>query len=275
MKCIICDDFDMQHYFNKIYYGRQYEFVKCPRCGMVIDKTIYEMDSEDWEKVNNIHIRMYNPTDKNNELKRHENRLIPQAGFISDLYLNGIISKDDRVVDYGCGDGLLTRMVDNLLPNYAKDRFSLIGKYEKYLQGEGNDYYEDSDMLSESFDVVISLAVLEHMIGFDDIDGFFCLVNNTGMAIIHTLICEEVPQDPEWFYIWEPFHCTLWTNKAMEQVFNRYGFVGCSYHTEAKIWIFYKDLDKYEYSKSKRDMLRGSSVYKRGFIDYWKQKPYR
>ncbi len=147
--------------------------------------------------------------------------------------------------------------------------------YEQYLRIKEKDcYYDEADMNEKSFDLAICSAVLEHMIGRNDVDRFFNLVKDDGIAIIHTLICETVPQDPNWFYINMPVHCTLWTNDAMSRIFNQHGFVGCAYHLPSKMWLFFKNKEKYNICKEVSTHIPGEWTFSDTFVDYWKVSPY-
>ena len=88
------------------------------------------------------------------------------------------------------------------------------------------------------------------------------------------MICEEVPCDPNWFYL-ATVHCTFWTNKAMTIWYNEHNFKGCAYNLEAQMWLMFKDKNIYEKLKSKVKNLSGSWTLSDNFVDYWKVKPYR
>ena len=280
MRCFICKDAQMQPYFKKTYDSSKgpFEFVICPKCGMVIDKTVYEMDASEWAEINDENMEFQGEMDSQNSLwNRRLGRIKPQAKFLAELFYNKLFEAGIKSVDYGCGDGLLSDMVGEIYSELTgnKEKADLIGKYERFLDTKDEHYYLDSDMKNGSFDLVVSAAVLEHMIGMDDVDRLFGLVSPTGTAIIHTLICEEVPRDPEWFYIWKPFHSTIWSNKAMSIIFKQYGFLGCAYHVQSKMWLFFKDSEKYVKAKSIAGKVDGEWVFSENFVDYWKQKPYK
>ena len=148
-------------------------------------------------------------------------------------------------------------------------------KYEKFIRPEGDsDYLNDEDMKPGGFDAVVSCSVFEHLLGRPDVDEIIGLLNDRGTLCMHTLVCEEVPQDPGWFYLLGG-HCTLWTNKSMALLFEQYGFAGCAYHVEGRMWFFFKDRQRFEQLRSKAPSIPGEWVFSDKFVDYWKQKPYR
>lgn len=92
-----------------------------------------------------------------------------------------------------------------------------------------------SEVIAGSFDFLMSSSVFEHLLGNrGDVDKVIGLVKPDGVMGLHTLICEEVPRDPEWHYLL-PVHCTLWMNAAMSIVFEKFGFRHCSYNVEAQV----------------------------------------
>lgn len=144
-----------------------------------------------------------------------------------------------------------------------------------WLWGGGKSYYTDENIKSRSFDVVVSCSVIEHLVGMEQIDEFFSLAKPEGTICLHTLICEEVPNDPDWFYLTPEGHCTIWTNRAMSEIYKKGNYIGCAYHLESQMWFFFGDCVRYETLKTTKDHILGTWFFSDQFIDYWKQKPYR
>ena len=138
----------------------------------------------------------------------------------------------------------------------------------------GGGYIADEEVIPNSFDAVISCAVFEHLHGKNDVDAILNLPNEHGILFLHTLICEEVPKDPDWFYLGTS-HITLWTNAAMTRLYDAWGYVGCAYNVDARMWMFFKDKEQYLNMQAKKDFVDGTTIFSEHFIDYWKQKPYR
>ena len=109
---------------------------------------------------------------------------------------------------------------------------------------KGGGYLSDNEVIPNSFDAVISCAVFEHLFGKSDVDAILQLLNEHGILFLHTLICEEVPKDPDWFYLGAA-HVTFWTNAAMTHIYNTYGYAGCAYNVDARMWLFFKDKEEY------------------------------
>lgn len=265
MNCFVCGK-EMISYFVKNGGGTISDFVRCPTCGMVINKTMYEMPIQEWMQKNEELHSEYQGTDEMKNDPKWLDRINTQGEVISQLYDLNIFSSAGRCIDYGCGDGKLA--------DYVNREQQLILKYDKYM-GQGKDgYLEDEEVESGGFDVVICCSVLEHLIGKVEVERVFDLISDSGALCLHTLVCEEVPQDPDWFYLLA-VHCTLWTNRAMEILYRNHGFIGCAYHLEAQMWFMFRNKKQFQRLQNAKRKLKGTWFFSDKFVDYWKQKPYR
>ena len=278
MNCLICGTTEMNPYFDKKYDDSVHSFLCCHECGLVINKTVYEMSSAEFKQINDWHkLTQGSSIQDTSNFEKRCKRLEPQADLIARLFFYGIFEEGMKAVDFGGGDGLFSEMCNKKYTELKQHepQHLLIKTYEKFLMQDKKDLYFDvSDMIPKSFDLVISSAVLEHMIGEKEINDFFELTKNNGTVIFHTLICEKVPRDPDWFYIRKPVHCTLWTNRAMSKLYNKYGYVGCAYHLPSKMWLFFNDDIKFNLLKKCKDNIPGKWSFSKHFVDYWKNEPY-
>ena len=156
----------------------------------------------------------------------------------------------------GAGDGKLSAFVGG----------DWLKKFDAYMARPNENYLSAEELTPASFDFVITCSVFEHLIGAADVEKIFALLKSNGTMALHTLICEEVPRDPNWFYL-QPVHCTFWTNAAMKKIFTQYDFKACAYHVEARLWFMFRDAEKISLPK---DFIAAND-----FVDYWKVKPYR
>lgn len=283
MKCFICNG-EMKPYFSKkmgLSKRGMHEYMRCEKCGIVIDRTAYEQDIDQIKEDIIIAHTSYQKSDINPDTDLNWiERLNRQAKLLVQFYSEGIFQTNIRVVDYGCGDGKLSEYFQQkcrvLLDHKAANECSpKILKYDKYMKPDNdNSYLSDCEMQQGMFDVVITCSLLEHLIGKKDIDEVFCLLNDRGTFCLHTLICEEVPRDPDWFYLLEG-HVTLWTNAAMKYIYKQYKFVGCAYNLETRMWFFFRDRKLFHKLIEKEKMLDGVWETSTDFIDYWKCSPYR
>ena len=287
MKCFVCGG-EMKPYFKKKIAARYLqnldalEYVRCEHCGMVVSKTLYEMSREELSKfIYNDHKDYFSSTSRQEEVDpRWLQRLDLQAALFAELLRYGVFDYGWRTIDYGAGNGLLANKVNALLTLHKYGSRSMaqevwLKKYDEYMEPLDENYLTSEEVTESSFDFLVSSSVFEHLFGNrGEVEKVIGLLKPDGIMALHTLICEEVPQDPEWYYL-VPVHCTLWTNKAMQIVYQKSGFIGCGYNVEARMWIFFRNADAWNKLKACRDSLSGTWVLSEDFVDYWKCKPYR
>lgn len=273
MKCIVCGS-EMKPYFKKQDMNRLRHFVKCGNCGLVIDETTYELEPLIREKENSEFHKAYQGHDNNIVDPKWIDRLEKQSMVFVQLFYENIFPMNLNIVDYGCGDGKLSNFFHRQIKRENTKALAEIKKYDKYMNIKNDqDYLTDADMKQQSFDVVITCSVFEHLIGKEDIEEILGLLNENGIFCLHTLVCEEVPKDPDWYYLL-PVHCTIWTNKAMEILYKNNGFKGCAYNVEARMWFMFKDKEIYRKLEENHKRVEGTWIFSKNFVDYWKQKPY-
>ena len=66
------------------------EFERCSNCGLVINRTLYEMTAKEWEEVNYIYHDGYQGTDENADDPKWLSRLKSQAEVFAGLFDCGI-----------------------------------------------------------------------------------------------------------------------------------------------------------------------------------------
>lgn len=236
------------------------EYVRCENCGLVVAKTLYEMPSTQWQKLNHECHAAYQNSDANAVDPNWLPRLKTQAELLSALKNFGVI--DLPAVDYGAGDGKLSDFVSG----------DWLKKFDEFMARPDENYL--STLTPKTFNFVITCSVFEHLLGRRDVEKIFGLLTDKGTAAIHTLVCEEVPRDSSWFYLL-PVHATFWTNDAMKKIFAQYNFVGCAYHVEARLWLLFRNEKIFSRLKICADKIQGTLVTANNFVDYWKTKPYR
>jgi hypothetical protein len=89
---------------------------------------------------------------------------------------------------------------------------------------------------------------------------------------LHTLAMEEIPQDPDWFYLL-PVHSTFYTNKSMQLLFEQWGYQASIYNVNARMWFWFKSKPDIEetirYANNRTS--DPSYIFMNKFIDYWKE----
>ena len=180
------------------------------------------------------------------------------------LSKNGLIDLDDAV-DYAGGYGTLSK----ILKKYLNTGLSV---YDPLIQDAGQDFYIQLRP-GQKFNLVITSALFEHLTTralFDEINE---LVTDSGCLFLHTLVCENVPKDPDWFYIEPPVHCAVHTNKSMSLLMEQWNYQSSLYCPAAKSWVLFKE-DKADIQAKieaiNKEFQTEYIIYKKGFVDYWK-----
>jgi hypothetical protein len=272
MNCIVCGGVG-RAYFNKAYteppfdeYMRsigpvQYE--RCDACGFVFSRTHRELDLRTWQTLNerfHCHIHSLPPGTHGNQPPYAE-----QAMMLRLLSSNGLIDGSD-MLDYAAGFGTLSR----LLQRYFGMDLPL---HDPYVKSAGAGRYVGSEDLRQ-YGTVVNSAMFEHVRDRDDLDRVHALVRPVdGCMVVHTVVCERVPADPDWFYLRAPVHTAFHTNRSMQLLMDQWGYAGSFYCVPAKCWVLLQVLpdDIDDKVRALNDELQANWFhFKRGFVDYWK-----
>ncbi len=249
-------------------------YYQCSFCKFTFSKSMYELDEENFTHVNKvIHTTFYKKRADYTQLPPY----LQQALLFHILAQHKVINKDS-LLDYAAGLGEFSRI--------AKENFSInASPYDEYLIPEGplGQRYISKKQLQESkFSTVFSSAFLEHIRDFSPIDEMMqCLdyTDSQGIFAFHTLVCENPPKDPHWFY-YSLLHCSVFSNKSMQIFMDKYNFKHSLYSPTAKTWLFFKKdtIELCNNSFSIKDFAEKINkvlqfeyfFYKEGFMDYWK-----
>jgi Methyltransferase domain len=271
MKCIICDS-DSSYYFSKTYTESPYDdfmrnigkidYYKCIKCGFVISKTHSELADTDWSELN----YRFHDYHENSGIDKQINQppYPEQAMMISFLGRNNIINTDN-MIDFAAGYGCLS----NLLSKYYDLNLQI---YDPYVQSRNSDKYILKEEL-KTYKVVINSAMFEHVLKREDLDQVNNIVAPDGCLIIHTVICENIPNDPNWFYLRPPVHTAFHTNRSMEILMTQWGFRSSIYSPKSKCWVLLRNEigNTEETIRKLNEELQSKWFYcKNRFVDYWK-----
>ena len=227
------------------------------------------MAPAEWERVNHECHASYQGTESDPGDPKWNTRLQNQTRMLNDLQEVGLLNRNDRWLDYACGDAKLSGLLR------THHNLNLLN-YERYMpKWEG--YFQESELVPGVFDFVITTSVFEHFTRREQFDFVQALVSKNGVLGVHTLVCENVPADPRWFYL-NPVHCAFHTNRSMEILFRQWGYACSVYNVDAQLWLWFKNDPQDVEAAIGRANLRAGGLYyvfKRGFVDYWKCAPYR
>jgi hypothetical protein len=264
----------LEHYFTKDFGGQwglnEVEYLKCAGCGLTMAKTVHDMTGKQWETLNvRFHRHLFASThddhyeDPLRAMRlRGLRRMHRQAETIAHLAVKGLLPRNRQWIDYGCGDGTLANMLSELgLPTL---------KFDRYMARKGEGYLVEDDVKGP-YGLVINTAMFEHIRDIEGLDRIAGLVSDRGVLALHVMVRESIPEDPEWPYLL-PVHCTLFTNRSMQRLFDRWGFRASLYHVPGRMWFwFMQEANSVERLIDENGIGEAEGFYyKRGFADYWK-----
>lgn len=269
MKCIICKS-NTEYYFYKTYDSKPFyslmrdigkiEYYKCTNCGFTISKTHHELTIDRWNKLN-IDFHHYF---ENNKVPINQPPYIELATLIKILSYNDIINIEGAL-DYGGGYGTLSR----ILKKYYNINLLV---YDPYIQNPRRDIYIAKENLA-NYKTVLASALFEHLTTRESFDEINNCVAYDGCMIIHTQIRENIPNDPNWFYLDPPVHCAFHTNKSMEILMEQWGYKSSIYCLTGRSWILFKeefgDIQKIS-DRINMEFQTEYLIYSKGFVNYWK-----
>ena len=275
MKCLICESncyFFLKKKFDAPYdeYLGVVEYYKCSYCGFVFSKTHALLDQYSWEKINYL-FHSFIENSKNHKAT-NQPPYLAQATLLNVLAKNELISVENSI-DWGGGRGTLSKA----LQKYFGIKIPV---YEKYMQSKNTieqekntvpEYIKKEDLIN--YETVLSSAVFEHVTKREYLDEINKCVAPDGCLVLHTVICENIPKDNNWFYLL-PVHCAFHTNRSMELLMQQWGYTSSIYCPPAKSWILQKQENK-KISENSINQINLEFQFeylhqKIGFMDYWK-----
>jgi len=264
-----------EYYFSKeydTYPGSPFKdvisvrYFRCAECGFTFSATHQDMSKEEWSSLN-VSWHHHFEGDHNSR-NINQPPYAAQALVLSMLEVNGVIDLDDAL-DYAAGYGTLSR--------FMKKYFSRnICIFDKYVTSGDQTLTYLSEANLGHYSLVMNSAMFEHVIDRDSLDSVNHLVSTRGVLMLHTVVCENIPKDPSWFYLNPIVHSAFHTNESMRRLMEQWGYSASIYCPMAKSWFLFKDghpavaaLEE-KVEAINQETQSNFLVYKRGFVDYWK-----
>jgi 2-polyprenyl-3-methyl-5-hydroxy-6-metoxy-1,4-benzoquinol methylase len=264
MDCIICNqhtnyfftkNFNESSDFDKSFYLGSVDYWKCTNCGFVYSKTHKEMSKEKWIELND---QFHHHIENEKYVDSNQPPYLQMAVFINLLYKHNII--EGNILDFGAGYGTLNQ----ILTKYFNIQIDL---FDEFIVNKNANYINlNSDTLYSN---ILTSAVFEHITERKHIDRINDIVKEGGAMFIHTLICENVPMNPNWFYLL-PVHTAFFTNKSMSILMKQWGYKSSLYCPEAKTWLLLKKEISNSIEKINEELQHNYMIHKMDFVDYWK-----
>lgn len=265
MNCVICGG-AMAYYFSKTFdsFGlTKVDYWRCDACGFAISKTHADMSPAEWAALNEAYHSAYLGSETNADDPHWIERLQSQSRLLDDAAGLGLLNGQGRWLDYACGDGKLSELL--------QDSGRTLLKYDRYMGGRAG-YLGDTALRPRSFDFVITTSVFEHLTRREHFDSIENLVSDEGVLGLHTLVREEIPRDPTWFYLL-PVHCAFHSNRSMSHLLQQWGYVSSVYNVDARLWLCFKKMPavmREQIERANRRPQGHQYILADGFVDYWK-----
>lgn len=262
-KCIICghqSEFFFIKKFQDFDLGAV-DYHKCTNCGFVFSKKHQEMSHCDWKKLN---IDFHENLENNKKEKMYNQPPYIQQSLLLHILNHNNILNINNCVDWGSGYGTLSK----LLKRYYNIS---INNYDKYMESDYNRISSD-EIVNRKFATLINSAVFEHVTAREQLDEINSCVSEDGNFVFHTFVSENVPKDPQWFYLL-PVHCAFHTNKSMGILMEQWGYKSSIYCPTSRMWVLLKkDVANVEQRvKLINEEMHAEYLYlNNGFVDYWK-----
>ena len=265
-RCMVCAG-SGQPYFCKNFNGElglnRVDYWRCEACGFVYSKTHFDMNSSHWSDLNERYHASYQGTGQNADDANWRDRLVAQQDVITILKERRTLPTTRPWLDWGAGDGSLS----NLLRVNGIDLLN----YDRFMSGKG--FLPEKDLRPGHFDFVVTTSVFEHVMDIAVLDDISGLVSSSGVLGLHTLVRENVPQDPGWFYLL-PVHVSFFTNQSVEILFQKWGYVSSLYHVPSRLWFFFRnpEIDVHNVADAGNATADAPVFFAKtgSFADYWK-----
>jgi SAM-dependent methyltransferase len=260
MRCIVCDGAMVPH-FRKDFEGHLgldvVHYERCVDCGLVVSRTHFELDDGAWSTLNEDFHASYFGMDVNAGDPRWLERLRAQAEALAALHGAGLAADGRPWLDWGAGDGKLSALL--------AERGVTMQAYDRFIAGQG--FLRADELREGAFGLVLTTSVLEHLRDRATLDEIHRLVAPDGVLALHTLVREEIPADPSWFYLFA-VHCTFFTNAAMRELAAQWGYDAALYHVPSRLWwLTHQETDPLRRLVA-RAGIREAHVDER-FVGYW------
>ena len=265
LPCMICDA-PMVPHVTKDFAGTnglgKVDYTRCKLCRFVQSETVFRMPEERWSALNESGHGGYQGSDVNVDDPRWLERLQTQRDVIVQLKRYGALPDALPWVDWGAGDGKLLGML--------ADAGLTMDNYDAYMNGPG--FLDCATMKPGLFDLVISTSVFEHVRSLATLDEMEALVSPDGVFAIHTLVRDEAPADPDWFY-YLATHVAMHSNDSMHRLFARWNYRSSIYHVPSRLWFWFRDtaVDAFALAcRGNADAGEEHFVAAEDFVSYWR-----
>ena len=277
-RCMICGEVT-KYYFSKSYTANKYwdeldvDYNRCSNCGFTFSLTHQQLSDKEWESIN---ARAHNGDEidiktKSIDIKSLSSNKPPYGpmAFTLNLLAKNSIIQMENALDYASGYGTLAKLLSKYYNIKLQCYDSFVQEPEPLIE-----YILAEDL--QRYGLVINSAMFEHVRKREELDKIDKLVARNGTLMVHTVVCENIPRDPGWFYLTPIVHTAFHTNKSMAILMKQWGYSSSIYSPSAKSWFLFKEGNPLIFDLPL--LIRDINVelqtefflHKNGFVDYWK-----
>ena len=271
--CMICEG-ETVYYFSKRYdyyptapFEKYWDvdYNRCINCGFVHSVTHATESRSFWSDLNSSWHHYYEQNLAENP--SNPPPYLDQAMALSVLDDHDLVNLS-QAVDYAAGYGTMAK----ILRQYMGKNIRIFDEYVR--DSYENDLYLDKSSLTK-FELVVNSAMFEHVLNRADLDKVNSLVKPGGVLMVHSVICENVPCDPNWFYLTPITHTAFHTNRSMSILMGQWGYTHSVYCPKAKSWFMFSDATDYSnisvaIGEINTRLQNEYFLHSRGWLGYWK-----
>lgn len=155
---------------------------------------------------------------KTEEKKRYllhqcSNRDLGYLNFVDPVidHIESHFSQNQIGLDYGCGH-------QPTLSNHLTKKGFEIKNYDPF-------FYDEQDLLKESYDFIVCCEVMEHFFTPDnEFQRLYGLLNPGGALVAMTHMFDKAIDFSNWYYKNDPTHVFIYSRETLEWISQNYGF---------------------------------------------------
>ena len=209
-------------YLKKVYKTADNNFYKCCECGVYVRNPLPSLD-----ELDRIYEELYAEEQIIDKLTTQESGFAVLDKYVNYL-LKNIIKANDKILDYGCGTGYLTRQMRSRgISAYGLERSSDARKYALKI---GIELYSNLvNVGNKEYDCITLIEVIEHLLDpLEILKEINSKLTENGKIFITTPNVNGLRARIErahWREIEKKFHVVMFTEKSLRAYLKSAGFV--------------------------------------------------
>lgn len=278
MRCIICDS-PCEYFMTINYYSTPFcklamdfglyeaHLFKCTSCGSVISQNHMEMSTHNFFSLMREGHDLWEQIKDNifqNSITNFPCGTAPhlQIATLVKLIMKNSILQGNKILDYAAGYGHLS----HILEKYFDIR---IINYEPFSVAKNMNYQKE--IQRGLYNLVINSAMFQCLINLEPIKEMCSFLKKNGILLLQTVVAENISYELARHCFFTPMVTNLPSNKGMQIVMDKFGFVSSCYSPRAKSWLLFREsCDIKLIGDINKELLANELICQNGFIGYWK-----